>query len=654
MIQDLSTVIDVDKDKCVNCHACIETCPSPLCMDATGDYIEINSSLCIGCGQCIDVCTHDARGYIDDFESFLSALEKGESISAVVAPAAAAHFPGEYLNLNGWLKSIGVSQLFDVSFGAELTVKSYLDHVTANKPKAVIAQPCPAIVSYVQIYLPELLPYLAPADSPMLHTLKMMKRYYPAVKNHKLAVISPCIAKRREFDETGVGDFNVTMKSISAYLEKNHIELKKFPEVPFDNPSAERGVLFSSPGGLLRTAEREVPSIRNNTRKIEGPKTIYHYLDSLSEMIDKGVAPLLIDCLNCEMGCNGGPGTNNRGKPVDEIEYHIEERKKVMVKLYGGGKGDSSQKGRRKLGALLNKYWERDLFARSYKNLRGNYAVEKPSKNELKAIYESMRKYSDDDLYNCNSCGYKRCETMATAIHNGLNKAENCHYYLASLAEEEKIEIDNEKRHTQEEKEKAEAARKELAVQLETIESTNNRMKQIYSTNVQVAKNLTEKLTELDETNDQVAEMAEQLFGLIKSQEAAFSFIVDNTKSALAVIDEIGPILGAIIDITERTKMLSLNASIEAARAGQYGKGFSVVATEVRTLSETSHAETDKIKPFADELRSTFQIISKEIQDLSGQIGEIISSAEKVTRATEDITSKSSYLKEESLKLEGI
>lgn len=43
-----------------------------------------------------------------------------------------------------------------------------------------------------------------------------------------------------------------------------------------------------------------------------------------------------------------------------------------------------------------------------------------------------MHKYSDKDVYNCTSCGYNTCEKMATAIFNGLNKAENCHHFIAT------------------------------------------------------------------------------------------------------------------------------------------------------------------------------------------------------------------------------
>jgi iron only hydrogenase large subunit-like protein len=67
---------------------------------------------------------------------------------AIVAPAVAARYDENRLRFNGWLKSLGVQAIFDVAFGAELTVQSYLHHIKTNKPPFVIAQPCPAIVSY--------------------------------------------------------------------------------------------------------------------------------------------------------------------------------------------------------------------------------------------------------------------------------------------------------------------------------------------------------------------------------------------------------------------------------------------------------------------------------------------------------------------------
>ncbi|MBQ2551507.1 MAG: hypothetical protein II563_01490 [Treponema sp.] len=50
----------------------------------------------------------------------------------------------------------------------------------------------------------------------MAHTFSLIKNFYPEYKDCKLAAISPCFGKRHEFDENGLGDFNVTMSSLSA------------------------------------------------------------------------------------------------------------------------------------------------------------------------------------------------------------------------------------------------------------------------------------------------------------------------------------------------------------------------------------------------------------------------------------------------------
>ena len=216
---ELTPVIFVDKDKCVNCHRCIAVCPSKMCNDGSGDYVKVNHDLCVGCGACIAACDHGARIGIDDASAFFDAVKKGEKIVAIVAPAVAAHFRGKDLELNGWLKSIGVQAVFDVGFGAELTTKSYVEYIKKDNPKLVISQPCPAVVTWFELYHPELLQYLSPADSPMAHTVTMIKKFYPQYADCKVAVVSPCFAKRREFDENGLGDFNVTMHSISEYFK---------------------------------------------------------------------------------------------------------------------------------------------------------------------------------------------------------------------------------------------------------------------------------------------------------------------------------------------------------------------------------------------------------------------------------------------------
>ena len=429
-MENLKPVISVIKEKCVNCHKCIAVCPSKFCNDGSGDYVNIDANLCIGCGACIKACTHGARIGIDDFSEFMQTVKSGSSdVVAIVAPAAAPNFRGKELELNGWLKSIGVKAVFDVSFGAELTTKSYLNYIKKHDPKLVIAQPCPALVSYIELYQPDLIPYLSPADSPMAHTTVMIRHFYPEYKDAKIAVISPCYAKRREFDENGRGDFNVTMASISKYFEDNRINLDSYPQENYTNPPAERAVLYSTPGGLLRTAERFNPKVKNITRKIEGQPLMTEYFHELSTSLkeNQNLPYKLIDCLNCEKGCNGGAGTINQDLSLDNLENYVEERMYKQRTIWQ--KRSYSRKNcMKKINKTIDKYWKEEIYTRKYENrdVVANGLLKIPTEFELQQLYVDMGKVEKKDFLDCGACGYSSCKDMAIAIFNGKNKKENC------------------------------------------------------------------------------------------------------------------------------------------------------------------------------------------------------------------------------------
>lgn len=78
----------------------------------------------------------------------------------------------------------------------------------------------------------------------MMHTMKMIREFYPEYSNHRFVIISPCLAKRREFDEVGIGEYNVTIKSFDTHFKKNRQTYREFQKRDFDNPPAERAVLF--------------------------------------------------------------------------------------------------------------------------------------------------------------------------------------------------------------------------------------------------------------------------------------------------------------------------------------------------------------------------------------------------------------------------
>ncbi|MDR2761673.1 MAG: methyl-accepting chemotaxis protein [Planctomycetaceae bacterium] len=573
-MRKLSPVVRINKDRCVNCNVCIRVCPVRYCNDgSSGQYIDLNHNLCIGCGSCIRHCSHGAREIIDDIDTFMTDLRRGVNMVAIVAPAIAASFPERYFQINTWLRSIGVKAIFDVSFGAELTVKTYLEYIKAKNPELVIAQPCPAIVTYIQIYKPELIPYLAPAHSPMLHTILMVRTFYKQFADHKFVVISPCIAKKREFEETKLGDYNVTMTNLEKYLSEQKINLDNFEPTDYDNPAAERAVLFSTPGGLMRTAMREVNGIDENIRKIEG-SGIYHYLDHLDNARKTKINPLLIDCLNCEFGCNGGTGTKHiHSESQDELESLVENRSKAMRELYHEEQEKHpSEDNYELIHQEINKYWRQSLYDRRYANLSENNIIKKPTATQRDKIYsDDLLKKNENDILNCGACGYHTCDEMATALSNGLSRSDLC------FRKQNYVLMDKE----------------ELAM-------------------ARAEKH--EKFT---------SSFFVAIEGMVKRVEDTAQLMREIKEES----GEISDVISTVSKIARQTNLLALNASIEAARAGKAGAGFSVVADEVRKLAKSSNEAATRIDELVGESNAKIATGTDLSQKLESELLHVMEDA---------------------------
>ncbi|MDR2521038.1 MAG: methyl-accepting chemotaxis protein [Spirochaetaceae bacterium] len=648
-------VIVVDDDKCNNCHTCISVCPVKTCIDGSGKKVKNIAERCLGCGRCIPACLQEARSYVDDTEAFFKALAAGERVVAIVAPAAVTVFP-DILRLNGYLKSLGVPAVFDVSFGAELTVKSYVEYARQSSPPTIIAQPCPALVTYCEIYRPDLLQYLAPAHSPMLHTVVMVKEYFPKKYGGvNFAAISPCAAKKREFEETGLVQYNVTMLALKKHIEREGVKLANFPQVPFDGPQAERAVLFSSPGGLRATLAREAPDVVS-VRKIEGPHVVYRYLNEVPAMLKEKAAPFLIDCLNCEAGCNGGPGTGNYHEPVDLLE------KKVGRRAAGAIAGDKTKIGTSKVKRALKMFWRSGVYERRYQNLSSLQAlIRQPSEEDYTRIFRSMRKFKREDMLNCSACGYGSCRSMAHAIFNGLNKPENCHEYLRLLAEEH---ADSSASAMQQADELLKQARRSR----DTLSSLHDKVKKFIAITDEQNTALGQSSAKMEDLIAQIqtvgslAAAKQQSVGKLAASTSKAKKDMQALLASFSAVDkttqEIAGIADVIEDVATSTNLLAMNAAIEAAHAGEAGRGFAVVASEIRSLAgatgENASVITSNIEKIVKQTADSLKLSNKTdammeelihgITEASLSFSEIISSQEEISGQTQEITGMLSML----------
>ncbi|MEZ0537856.1 methyl-accepting chemotaxis protein [Caldicellulosiruptoraceae bacterium PP1] len=126
------------------------------------------------------------------------------------------------------------------------------------------------------------------------------------------------------------------------------------------------------------------------------------------------------------------------------------------------------------------------------------------------------------------------------------------------------------------------------------------------------------------------------------------SKIVEGTKQALTQMrseinklelktTDIANIVQTIKSISDQTNLLSLNASIEAAKAGEYGKGFSVVAQEIRKLSEQAKQSAEQVRKLINETVETTRGVITTSEDLDEKIKTQIETVDKTTITFKDI-----------------
>ncbi|MFA6808206.1 MAG: [Fe-Fe] hydrogenase large subunit C-terminal domain-containing protein, partial [Eubacteriales bacterium] len=316
-----TNLIITDRDKCEGCNKCIRNCPveaNIAYLDNGKVKVKIDYERCINCGKCLEVCDHNARDYYDDTERFFKDLKNGVKITLIAAPAVRANF-GNYKNLFGYFKSIGVNLIYDVSFGADITTWAYLKMIKDKNISTLIAQPCPAVVSYVEKYQSQIINNLSPIHSPMMCTVEYLRKYKN--DNSKLAFLSPCIAKKNEMENTNDSvSYNVTYKKLADYLKNNNINIANYKEKDFDDIGCELGFLFSRPGGLRENIEAVMKDAW--VKQVEGPDIVYKYLSNYNERVKKNKpVPLVVDALNCTHGCNIGSAVCITDEALDDIDY---------------------------------------------------------------------------------------------------------------------------------------------------------------------------------------------------------------------------------------------------------------------------------------------------------------------------------------------
>ncbi|MBS1191152.1 MAG: domain S-box [Rhodocyclaceae bacterium] len=145
----------------------------------------------------------------------------------------------------------------------------------------------------------------------------------------------------------------------------------------------------------------------------------------------------------------------------------------------------------------------------------------------------------------------------------------------------------------------------------------------------------------LADSNDHIGESMRATNRVVEAVQAS-SATIDQLNHS---IQKIGDITGVIAEIAGQTNLLALNAAIEAARAGEQGRGFAVVADEVRKLAERTSASTSDIAATVNEIQSvTQQAVSsmetaaREVETGIGKLRDSVAGLEGITQSSRQVT----------------
>lgn len=409
-------IIDFKATKCKHCYKCVRNCEVKAIMIKDG-RAEIMPDKCILCGKCLQICPQSAKQLVSDLGKVKSWIMSGQKVVVSMAPSYMGLLKFNTIGqVKAALKKLGFADVRETAEGAVLVTEEYTRLLQDGKMENIITTCCPSVNDLIEIYYPQLVPWLAPVVSPMIAHGRLLKKEYGA--DTKVVFLGPCIAKKKEAQDPrhdNCIDAVLNFTEIKSWFEDQDIVVEQCEDEPFDRIDPKVNRLYPVTNGVVNSVlatEGRVDSYRKFY--VHGTKSCIDVCESLSRGEIKGC---FIEINNCSGGCIKGPAVDSEGVSQFKVKLDMEDAvKKAPV--------DSRTVVQMMVDVEMGKVFE-DRSAKE----------PMPTEEEIQAILREIGKNRPEDELNCSACGYPTCREKAVAVFQKKAELNMCIPYMHEKAE---------------------------------------------------------------------------------------------------------------------------------------------------------------------------------------------------------------------------
>ncbi|ABA89074.1 iron-sulfur cluster-binding sensor, FehydlgC, FeS and PAS domain-containing [Syntrophotalea carbinolica DSM 2380] len=398
--------------ECQDCSKCVRYCPVKAIKVADGQA-RIVPEKCVACGTCVRVCPANAKRVRDDLDPTKRMLLSSDRVYVSLAPSYVSEFPDiPSTQIIAALRKLGFAGVSETALGAQDVSALVAADLAKGENRLYLSSACPAAVTYIQKYLPDLTDSITTVLSPLLsHCTKLREHFGNDIR---IVFIGPCGAKKNEADRhPELLDAVITFADLRQWLEDERIHPGALPTTPEDRfvpETSQEGALYPVEGGMIETIRLQGGCDNVRCITVAGINGIRHVLSGFKP---KSLPqPLFMELLACRGGCINGPCAELREGNLDQWQEVIARADVPAAPVHRVPRND-----------IIETIIDEPLPTRKYND------------EQLRQALRLIDKEKIEDELNCGGCGYETCRDFAEAILSGHAEASMCLSYLRRQAQ---------------------------------------------------------------------------------------------------------------------------------------------------------------------------------------------------------------------------